>query len=311
MGFQEMADQMDEVAWHSRSKRPCLHVSLSPEKQDHLSKGDWAIATANYARGMGLDAHQLVVYLHHDATYPDGSERTHAHLVINLVGADGRQADVYGNYYRSQEVIRGIEQDLGLEHRPSWWQVARDKAIAKEHQKYSQSEIQPSAEPATTDPDPDTAPAQAITTGTAPDPHPDTAPNTDTASPTASSDLAQEQQQQWVEVIAPQLRSLILKHGTPCQGSALLEGETHTMVWHQETARLAIFENGADSPVMVAQHAPLRQSQWHDLGSKLTEEQVEYFKGAEGRIDAFLNQQRQLEIQQRQRQHGKQQERTR
>ena len=132
MGFREIAKGMDEMAWHSRSQRPCLHVSLSPEKDDHLSKGDWAVVAVHYAEGMGLDAHQLAVYLHHDATYPDGSERTHAHLVINLVGADGRQANVYGDYYRSQKVIRGIEEELGLEHRPSWWEVAREKAIEKE-----------------------------------------------------------------------------------------------------------------------------------------------------------------------------------
>ncbi len=134
VGAEEMAAEMNNLAMRSRSERPCLHVSLSPEKGDELSAVEWAEASALYIQGVGLESNQYAVYLHHDADYGEGQqERPHAHIVANLVGTDGKQVELpYRDYYKSQEVIRGIETTLGLEHRPSWWEVAQAKAIKQE-----------------------------------------------------------------------------------------------------------------------------------------------------------------------------------
>lgn len=290
-GYEEMADEMDEMAWFSRSQRPCLHVSLSPEKDDHLSKGDWAIAAVHYAEGMGLDAHQLAVYIHHDATYPDGSERTHAHLVINLVGVDGRQADVYGNYYRSQDVLRGIEEELGLEHRPSWWEVARDKAIAKEQKQQSETgaiatpPVETSSAPASApppetppepDPRPESKPTLTATEDTAMPPAPASAPQ-----PTPSPDLAaSSEQQHWVEAIAPrfygELQRARPENLIQTGDKTVLLGQEHSVVWDPDSSQLAIFRNEDQTLLMRSQRNG--DGQWQDLGSQLNQGLVEHFQ---------------------------------
>ena len=216
-----MALEMDDLAMRSRSKRPCLHVSLSPEKGDLLNDVQWGEVATQYLDGMGLEDHQFALYLHHDEDYGEGTQqRIHAHIVANLVGADGRQADVYNNFFRSQTVLRDIEQGVGLEHRPSWWEVARDKAIAKEQAQQPQHwEKEATVQPLDTAPPPE--PTSASLQSQVHKPVVIATPSPESISPTSSSDLEQEQQQQWVEAIAPQLRSLILKYGTPCQGGAL------------------------------------------------------------------------------------------
>lgn len=128
-----MAAEMDNLAMRSRGDRPCLHVALSPERGDDLSDVEWAESAALYIQGMGLESNQYAAYLHHDEDYGEGKQpRPHMHIVANLVGSDGKQVEMSYDYYKSQEVIRGIEADLGLEPRPSWWEVARDKAIEQE-----------------------------------------------------------------------------------------------------------------------------------------------------------------------------------
>ena len=287
-GYQEIAKGMDEMAWHSRSQRPCLHVSLSPEKEDHLSKGDWAVVAADYARGMGLDDHQLAVYLHHDATYPDGTERPHAHLVINLVGVDGRQADVYGNYYRSQDVLRGIEEELGLEHRPSWWEVARDKAIAKEEEQKQHGDAQgaiaaPTPTPETSsaptprpEPTPESKPTLTGTEDTAMPPAPASAP-----APQPTPDLAAAaEQQHWVEAIAPrfygELQRARPENLIQTGDKTVLLGQVHSVVWDMDSSQLALFRNDDQALLMRSQRNS--DGQWQDLGSQLNQGLVEHFQ---------------------------------
>ena len=297
-GYQEIAKGMDEMAWHSRSQRPCLHVSLSPEKEDHLSKGDWAVVAADYARGMGLDDHQLAVYLHHDATYPDGTERPHAHLVINLVGVDGRQADVYGNYYRSQDVLRGIEEELGLEHRPSWWEVARDKAIAKEEEQKQHGDAQGAIAAPTPTPETSSAPTPTPETSSAPTPRPEPTPESkptltgteDTAMPPAPAsapapqptpDLAAAaEQQHWVEAIAPrfygELQRARPENLIQTGDKTVLLGQVHSVVWDMDSSQLALFRNDDQALLMRSQRNS--DGQWQDLGSQLNQGLVEHFQ---------------------------------
>ena len=309
VGYQEIAKGMDEMAWHSRSQRPCLHVSLSPEKNDHLSKGEWAVVAADYARGMGLDAHQLAVYIHHDATYPDGTERPHAHLVINLVGVDGRQANVYGNYYRSQDVLRGIEEELGLEHRPSWWEVARDKAIAKEQKQQSETGAI-STPPVETSSAPQPAPASAPQpTPAAPEPRPESKPTPTTAEdtampptpasapqPTPSPDLASAEQQHWVEAIAPrfygELQRARPENLIQTGDKTVLLGQVHSVVWDPDSSQLAIFRNDDQALLMRSQRDG--DGQWQDLGSQLNQELVDHFQ-------LFLQQQHEQRARERKR----------
>lgn len=119
---------MEERATLSkRVRKPCYHISLTLPQQDArgFEARDWRELTKDFIERMEMSDRQAVAYLHDDATYPDGEERPHVHLVVNRVGEDGRCIDTSWDFYRAQTALREAEMHLGLTREPSSWEVER------------------------------------------------------------------------------------------------------------------------------------------------------------------------------------------
>lgn len=111
-----IARVMDSTAQQSdRVQKPCYHISISPSRGDELSKDDWANLTEDFLEGMGLEDKQAVGWLHEDEEFPDGTPRPHLHLVVNRVGALGKTYDTSWDYRKVDSVLRGLEEDYGLD----------------------------------------------------------------------------------------------------------------------------------------------------------------------------------------------------
>ncbi|MGP1373384.1 MAG: relaxase/mobilization nuclease domain-containing protein [Almyronema sp.] len=112
------------AAKSDRVEKPCYHISISVAEEDELSKLDWHQLATGFLEKTGLDEHQAVSYLHEDTTYPDSDEvRPHLHLVVNRVGEDGTAVPTSWDYYRFQNAIREVEQEMGLISEPNSWEV--------------------------------------------------------------------------------------------------------------------------------------------------------------------------------------------
>ncbi|WP_346294474.1 relaxase/mobilization nuclease domain-containing protein, partial [Sphaerothrix gracilis] len=137
-----------QAAKSDRVEKPCYHISISVAEEDELSKLDWNQLATGFLEKTGLDEHQAVGYLHEDTTYPDSDEiRPHLHLVVNRVGADGVAVDTSWDYYRFQNAIRDVEQEMGLTSEPNSWEVDRRRdpsgqvhRLAAEQTEYENSE---------------------------------------------------------------------------------------------------------------------------------------------------------------------------
>lgn len=101
--------------------RPYYHISLSPDKDDNLSLGEWRSFSRDFLDEMGLRDHQAVAYLHEDTTFPDGSCRPHLHFIINLINEYGDSASTRNDYFRTESVLRKLEHAYNLTPvTPSW-----------------------------------------------------------------------------------------------------------------------------------------------------------------------------------------------
>ncbi len=105
-------------ALNERVEKPVFHASLSLPRTEKLTNQQWADIAERYLRGMGFNEdYQWVAYRHTDA------EHEHIHIIasrINLV--DGHAQNQKHDYYRSQEVIRELENEFGLKQVQSSWQ---------------------------------------------------------------------------------------------------------------------------------------------------------------------------------------------
>lgn len=101
--------------------------------------------------------------------------------------------------------------------------------------------------------------------------------------------IEQNQQQQWVESLAPDLAQLLIDARTP-----ILEGQTHTLVWDKEQQRLTLRENETQEIILDSK---LKDSIWQDNSSSLTASQFEQLRQV-------------LELQNRERERKRQQQRS-
>ncbi len=102
------------VAEDGTPKRADAHVwhcslSLSPE-EDGLSDEQWQQLAEQFVERMEL-ADQEWVAIRHGLTQNGGD---HIHLVVQLVGKDGKPAKVHNDYPRAQKVCGELEREHGL-----------------------------------------------------------------------------------------------------------------------------------------------------------------------------------------------------
>lgn len=90
-------------------QRPVYHVSLSLSPGEHVDDFTWNELADRYMQRMGFGSSQYVVARHTDR----GHE--HIHIVASRIGLDGKTVSDSNDYYRSEQVIREIEKEFGLE----------------------------------------------------------------------------------------------------------------------------------------------------------------------------------------------------
>jgi uncharacterized protein YbcV (DUF1398 family) len=104
-------------------KQPVLHASLSLSPGEELSSEQFREACETWMEKMGFDLskNQYLIIRHRD------TEHSHAHLAINRIDmVSGKVVVDSFERYRSQEIIRQIEQNYGLEPVAPSWQTFRN-----------------------------------------------------------------------------------------------------------------------------------------------------------------------------------------
>ena len=124
---EEISSTMEQqAAESSKCQKPCYHISISPDHTDlPIERDRWSELVDKFLVLTGLEDNQAVAYLHEDTTYPDGTQRPHAHLIVNRVGDDGRAIDTSWDYYRFQTVMRVLEEQFEWQHQPCSWEVEK------------------------------------------------------------------------------------------------------------------------------------------------------------------------------------------
>ena len=95
-------------------ERAVYHCSLSLPPGEHLDNETWNEITSKYLSGMGFDSNQYVVYRHSD------KDHDHIHIVASRIRLDDSKVVHDGwDYVRSENLIRQLEKEYGLEQAPS------------------------------------------------------------------------------------------------------------------------------------------------------------------------------------------------
>ena len=120
---------------NQRVEKPVLHLSLSPAPDDRiLDEWELCMIAQDLLEGLKLSNNQFILVQHNDAEY-EGEVRSHIHLVINRVSHDGKCNDDYLDYYRTEKLLRQIENVYNLIPQPSSWDVEKKKAYPKHVEK--------------------------------------------------------------------------------------------------------------------------------------------------------------------------------
>jgi hypothetical protein len=105
-------------------KQPVLHASLSLSPGESLSNEQFTQACETWIEKMGFDlaSNQYLIVRHQD------TEHQHAHIAINRIDmVSGLVVADHFDRYRSQEIIRQLEQDYGLEQVAKSWQTFKNQ----------------------------------------------------------------------------------------------------------------------------------------------------------------------------------------
>jgi len=105
-------------------KQPVLHASLSLSTGDSLSDEQLKEACETWMEKMGFDLtkNQYLIVRHKD------TEHEHAHIAINRIDmVSGKVVVDSFERYRSQEIIRQLERNYGLEQIAPSWQTFKNK----------------------------------------------------------------------------------------------------------------------------------------------------------------------------------------
>lgn len=119
--------------------RPVFHVSLSLSLGEHLDDFTWNQIADRYMKEMGFEYSQFAVTRHTNRPHE------HIHIVASRIGLDGKTVSDSLNYYRSEQVIRGIERDYGLERVLS----SHERAIEDQKKALSAGELHKALETGT------------------------------------------------------------------------------------------------------------------------------------------------------------------
>jgi len=122
--------EFNEVAAQKPSlDRPVYHVSLSlPKNKEHLSDRQWEEIAKRYLKERGFENCQYVLVRHNDR------DHEHLHIVTSRVSLEGQLVRDSWDYYKSQNTIREIEKDYGLQQIPNSWEVDRTQQTQQEIQ---------------------------------------------------------------------------------------------------------------------------------------------------------------------------------
>jgi len=110
-------------------KKPVLHASLSLSPGESLSDEQLREACEAWMEKMGFDLtkNQYLIVRHSD------TEHEHAHLAINRIDmVSGKVVVDSFERYRSQEIIRQLERNYGLEQVAPSWQTFKNKEREQE-----------------------------------------------------------------------------------------------------------------------------------------------------------------------------------
>ena len=105
-------------------KQPVLHASLSLLPGESLSNEQFKEACETWMEKMGFDLskNQYLIVRHQD------TEHEHAHMAINRIDmVSGKVVVDSFERYRSQEIVRHLEQTYGLEPVAPSWQTFKNK----------------------------------------------------------------------------------------------------------------------------------------------------------------------------------------
>jgi hypothetical protein len=116
----EIASQLEM----SQQLRPNLtravcHITLSISPNESLNDESWLKIIARYFKEMGFTNNRYVAVKHND------KEHEHIHLVTSRIRNDGSVVPDSWDMYRSQKVIRKIEEDFGLTTVKCSWESDR------------------------------------------------------------------------------------------------------------------------------------------------------------------------------------------
>jgi hypothetical protein len=120
-------DTVNEIASQlemSQQLRPNLtravcHITLSISPNESLNDESWLKIIARYFKEMGFTNNRYVAVKHND------KEHEHIHLVTSRIRNDGSVVPDSWDMYRSQKVIRKIEEDFGLTTVKCSWESDR------------------------------------------------------------------------------------------------------------------------------------------------------------------------------------------
>ncbi len=110
-------------------KQPVLHASLSLSPGEFLSDEQLRSACETWMEQMGFDLNknQYLIVRHKD------TEHEHAHFAINRIDmVSGKVVVDSYERYRSQEIIRDLERNYGLEQVAPSWQTFKDLELGTE-----------------------------------------------------------------------------------------------------------------------------------------------------------------------------------
>lgn len=90
------------------TKKPVLHIAISPAPEDKLDNGQLEELAARYMEMMGYGGQPYIVFKHGD------SHNTHIHIVSVCVDGEGRKISDRYEHRRSMAACRELERMFGL-----------------------------------------------------------------------------------------------------------------------------------------------------------------------------------------------------
>ena len=98
----------DHLSANRNTKKPVLHIAISPAPEDRLTDGQLEELTARYMEMMGYGGQPYIAFKHGD------SHNTHIHIVSVCVDGEGRKISDRYEHRRSMAACRELERMFGL-----------------------------------------------------------------------------------------------------------------------------------------------------------------------------------------------------